>query len=224
MTDEITKDNIEQPVEIVTPSEVIPEPIIQTVEPEIESVPEKVSIPDTVPEPISEPVAPVITEQPEETLPIITETPLIPLSGEVEPSQAPIIVPTENPAPIIITPAPEPVISEPVAVKPVEVSSSATIPPAPLSTLDRISLAFKNNMLHARELLVKAHAVVSARRRKKIDSIMNLFLTKKKIKNSDVRDLLHITDETATVYLNILKKEGKIQQTGARATSRFTKV
>lgn len=171
-------------------------------------------IPDLIPS--SEPEAPVIAEQPEPVVAPAEKTPLIPLSGEAEPAQAPTIIPTTTPTPIVITPAPElsHVISDPV------VSS----PPTPLSTLDRISLAFKNNMMNARELLVKAHAVVSARRRKKIDSIMNLFLTKKKIKNSDVRDLFHITDETATVYLNILKKEDKIQQNGKGGGIYYTKV
>ena len=157
-------------------------------------------IPDPIP--TFEPEAPVaITEEPK---PI------------VEPETTPTIIPTATPTPIVITPTPEP---SPVVSPPV-VSS----PPTPLSTLDRVSLAFKNNMMNARELLVKAHAVVSARRRKKIDSIMNLFLTKKKIKNSEVRDLFHITDETATVYLNILKKEGKIQQNGKGGWIYYTKV
>src|ERR1035437_5564593 len=82
MSDEITKDNIEQPVEIITRSGVIPEPIIQTVEPAIEPVPEKVSIPEP------EPVAPVITEQ--------IETPPssvghLPLAGEEKPEPSPVI-------------------------------------------------------------------------------------------------------------------------------------
>lgn len=116
---------------------------------------------------------------------------------------------------------------EPVIISPLNASREASGDPVKLdlaSPLDAISLAFKNNMARARELLVKARMAIQIKKKKKLEKVMNLFLTKKKIKNSDVRDLLHITDETATVYLNILKKEGKIQPNGKGGWIYYTKV
>lgn len=205
---------------------------------EAEPITDAVTIPDPVP--TSEPiVAPIITEQPEPIVTPAEETPLIPLSGEAEPAQAPIIVPT--PTPIVTAPTPEPsptsapssgeakpVVSEPVVFSPPakgeqrgSVEEENTVP---LSKMDKILASFKDNMLHAKEFLLKAHAAVSAKRRKKIDSVMTLFLKKKKIVNSDVRDFLHIAEDTATNYLNILLKEGKIKRNGRSTGIYYTKV
>ncbi|KKR60953.1 MAG: hypothetical protein UU01_C0031G0013 [Parcubacteria group bacterium GW2011_GWA2_40_37] len=55
---------------------------------------------------------------------------------------------------------------------------------------------------------------VSIGKRKKLDRIMSLFLQKSKITNDEVEKFLHISDATATRYLSILEKEGKIKQNG----------
>ena len=43
---------------------------------------------------------------------------------------------------------------------------------------------------------------------------MTLFLKKSKITNDEVEKFLHVSDATATRYLSILEKEGKIKQLG----------
>ena len=66
----------------------------------------------------------------------------------------------------------------------------------------------------ARELLVKARNMIQFRKRKKLDRIMTLFLSKSKITNDEVEKFLHISDATVTRYLSQLEKEEKIKQSG----------
>ena len=48
---------------------------------------------------------------------------------------------------------------------------------------------------------------------------MSLFLEKSKITNDEVEKFLHVSDATATRYLSILEKEGKIKQSGKTGRS-----
>lgn len=64
------------------------------------------------------------------------------------------------------------------------------------------------------KLLIKAREAIQFRRRKKLDRLMTLFLKKSEITNDDVEKLLHVSDSTATRYLSILEKEGKIKKNG----------
>ncbi|MDP2788824.1 MAG: hypothetical protein Q8O46_02100 [bacterium] len=66
----------------------------------------------------------------------------------------------------------------------------------------------------ARELLITARNAIQFRKRKKLDKIMSLFLQQSKITNDEVEKFLHVSDATATRYLSILEKEGKIKQSG----------
>ncbi len=69
-------------------------------------------------------------------------------------------------------------------------------------------------------LLIKARQAIQNRKRKKLDKIMNMFEQKSKngsaafskITNDEVEKLLHVSDATATRYLDILEKENKITQ------------
>lgn len=70
----------------------------------------------------------------------------------------------------------------------------------------------------ARELLIKARDVIQFRKRKKLEKIMGLYLKKQAVTNDDVEKLLHVSDATATRYLQQLEKEGKIMQTGRTGT------
>src|SRR3989344_2263016 len=87
---------------------------------------------------------------------------------------------------------PEPETSKPEPAKPVE----------------------ENKTSLALGLLVKARNAIQNRKRKKLDRAMSLFLKQSKITNDEVEKLLHVSDATATRYLTILKKEGRIQQSG----------
>ena len=65
-----------------------------------------------------------------------------------------------------------------------------------------------------REILVKAQLAIQNKKRKKLDSILTLFAKRTSITNDEVEKFLHVSDATATRYLSILEKEGKIKQNG----------
>ena len=72
----------------------------------------------------------------------------------------------------------------------------------------------KSKSSFARELLITARNAIQFRKRKKLDRVMSLFLKQSKITNDEVEKFLHVSDATATRYLSILEKEGKIKQNG----------
>lgn len=62
--------------------------------------------------------------------------------------------------------------------------------------------------------LVLAHAAKQKRRQQKLDMILAFLAMNGKVTNDEVQKLLRISHATATRYLTILKKEGKIRQVG----------
>ena len=63
-------------------------------------------------------------------------------------------------------------------------------------------------------LLAKAREAIQFRKRKKLEKIMGIFLKQRTVTNDEVEKLLHVSDATATRYLEQLEKEGKIKQEG----------
>ncbi len=63
-------------------------------------------------------------------------------------------------------------------------------------------------------LLQKANATKLLRKEKKLLKVMTLFEDKPEITNDDVEKLLHVSDSTATRYLDELEKRGRITQRG----------
>lgn len=208
---------------------------------------EGVNISVTESEPTGEGVNIPVTEEPKteevkesepeikpEPTPILPETKIeevIPESVIIEKPLSPEIIvssPPDKGAGGFIS---EPVVSSPpanVSQTPNTTNQEPT-PPVPIITpsisrLDRIAESFKANMARAKELLNKARIAVQVGKNKKKEKIMTLFLKKKKIKNKDVRDLLHIADPTATNYLNILVKEGRVVRVGKNKGVYYTKV
>ena len=70
-----------------------------------------------------------------------------------------------------------------------------------------------------REVLVKAREAIQNKKRKKLDSILTLFTKQTEITNDEVEKFLHVSDATATRYLSILEKDGKIKQSGRTGRS-----
>lgn len=70
-----------------------------------------------------------------------------------------------------------------------------------------------------KENLERANAKRQEKKREKINEILNLFSEKSKITNDEVEKLLHVSDATATRYLETLEKEGKIKQVGKTGKS-----
>jgi predicted HTH transcriptional regulator len=114
--------------------------------------------------------------------------------------------------------------------KPEELPPSASLPeetPPTSQTQTQTAQMVGNEPIRTqsfiRQLLEKAKLAIQSRKRKKLDKIMNLFarnpsstakLTtgQASITNDDVQKLLYVSDATATRYLSILEKEGKIKQ------------
>jgi len=103
-------------------------------------------------------------------------------------------------------------VNEPLAPEP-------EVKPEPLKTEPETFSQPKSSL--ARELLITARNAIQFRKRKKLDRVMSLFLQKSKITNDEVEKFLHVSDATATRYLSILEKEGKIKQSGKTGHSVF---
>ncbi len=130
---------------------------------------------------------------------------------------APVITPEPIPAPIQSELPPETQTAhipanEPIAPEPEPIPAPTPQPSAPVSVIAPVV-----NL--ARDLTVKARAVIQSRKRKKLDKILTLIDKKKNIGNDDVEKLLHVSDATATRYLAQLEKEGKIIQVGKTGKS-----
>ncbi len=156
--------------------------------------------------------APAVTDQPVET---VIPTPILnPVNTGTD---ATAQIPADEP---LSSPAPEPTEQsvDPVAGVPVSAESIPT--PVPHTNI-------------IRELLAKARAKIQSRKRVKIDRIMTMFdkrehpsSTAKQttgqahITNDEVEKLLHVSDATATRYLETLVKENKIRRIGT--TGKYT--
>ena len=71
-----------------------------------------------------------------------------------------------------------------------------------------------------KENLERANLKRQNRKRERINEILGLFAERQKITNDEVEKLLHVSDATATRYLETLEKEGKIKQVGK--TGKYT--
>lgn len=173
------------------------------IEATVENPPEEV-IQTEVPEPESETLPKTEEKPPKETAQQENE----PFISEPEPVVAdepePIL---EQEAEDLSVQAEEVKVSEPTPPVPQPPPESPPVqaPPPPL-TITPLQVA--------RDLLVKARASIQSRKRKKLDKILVLLDEKRNIANDDVEKLLHVSDATATRYLNQLEKERKIIQVG----------
>ncbi len=132
----------------------------------------------------------------------------IPSEAPIEPQPQTAQVPPSEPLPSepVSIPTTEPeLISEP---EPVETDSA----PAPSQSQAEPVSVPKTNL--ARDLLNKARFAIQTRKKVKLDRIMTLFAKRTNITNDEVEKFLHVSDATATRYLEILEKENKIKQTG----------
>lgn len=139
----------------------------------------------------------------------------VPIEPQPQTAQVPPIEPLVSEP--VSTPTTEPeLISEP---EPVETDST----PVPSPTQAEPVILPKPNI--ARDLLNKARFAIQTRKKVKLDRIMTLFAKRTSITNDEVEKFLHVSDATATRYLEILEKENKIKQsakTGKGVT--YTKI
>ncbi len=143
------------------------------------------------------------------------ETPIQPIpdtspQGEVSPDP---VTDQSVPTPTAQIPADEPLGSS--TPEPVEQSADS----APVSVEPILSPTPNTNII--RELLAKARAKIQSRKRLKLDHILTLFAKRTHITNDEVEKLLHVSDATATRYLESLEKENKIKKIGK--TGKYTR-
>ncbi len=126
-------------------------------------------------------------------------TPATPEVTPEIPSPAPTPVQTsEVPVPV---PAPEPSVTEPT--NPPNISPQ----PSPYQGGGAVQGGLG-------VLLQKAKEKIMFRKRAKLEKVVALVQTKGKITNNDVEKLLHLSDATATRYLNELVKQGRLRRVG----------
>jgi hypothetical protein len=136
------------------------------------------------------------------------ETPQTPQTGEIPPAPEqkiePIPTPETPPIPpetiMAQLPPSEPLgsVNEPNIPEPAPTPAEPVSPPRSL----------------ARQLIAKAREAIQTRKRKKIDHVIDLFAKRTNITNNQVGEFLHVSDATATRYLQILENENKIKQIG----------
>ena len=162
-------------------------------------------------------VAPTATQAPTEPAPVPPSTSepvaVLPVAPE-SPTEAESVVPVNVDNPEIIPVEPEnlaqeqtaqienPSVNEPISEAPAQAMAQIPVNEPFAHVPDRLSL------------LAKAREMIQFRKRKKLDKITAMFLKKTEVTNDEVEKLLHVSDATATRYLSILEKEGKIKQVG----------
>ena len=143
------------------------------------------------------------------------------MTDEIAPNiDTPSNPPTEPQTQTAQVPPSEPLPSEPVSEtkqvepEPIPEPESAETDSAPAPSQSQVEPVSVPKPNLARDLLNKARFAIQTRKRVKLARIMTLFAKRTNITNDEVEKFLHVSDATATRYLQILEKENKIQQTG----------
>ncbi len=165
---------------------------------------------------------------------VITEvTPIVPTNSaarapvtvpENEAVNPPIITPTETEAENKAEVIPE---AEPLTTPTQALPDQAAIPSPTTSpdqgvpstpTIDPVTTS-KNTFS---DLITKAKNAIWSKRNAKLEKIMALFIAQQAMTSRQIADILHISDTSARRYLSILKKQGKIQETGRGEKATYT--
>ena len=173
--------------------------------------------------PLGAPEAPTDTITP----PPVKDDNSIPVQPESQPVETPQTEPTAQteeiqPAPETkqeqiptretSTIPPETTTAQTVVNEPLGESPEPNVPESTPTPTPAEPVSPKPNL--ARQLIAKAREAIQNRKRKKIDHVMDLFAKRTDITNNQVADFLHVSDATATRYLQILENENKIKQVG----------
>jgi len=179
----------ETPISEPDPSLVSPdEPTIETPIPTIESAPSEVP-----------PEATQASPSPEEAVPLNNDI-LAPTLENASASE--IAVDQNNPNIIVEKHGNDVTITEVMPVRQAQGEEPTAQPKTETAQTERF------------EPFAKGNPAKQARMRSRIDRLFQEITTKGKISNDEMEKLLHVSDATATRYLEILEKEGKIKQVG----------
>jgi hypothetical protein len=103
------------------------------------------------------------------------------------------------------------------------VSSTQTeIPPTPQNTSDSVSPTSVQSKTNLKSLFQKLKEKLSFRTEKRLTKIVELAKQKKTITNDEVEKLLHVSDASASNYLNKLVKRGQLQVSGPKNHSKYS--
>lgn len=143
--------------------------------------------------------------------PIPEPAPIAPPEPIPEPIQPQAEAPVPPETPTAQIPANEPIapVPEPFPEQPPQPVPQAQVPAPVFAPITNF----------ARDLTIKARAVIQGRKRKKLDKILEFVTAKGSVTNDQVEKLLHVSDATATRYLTQLEKEGKLKQEGKTGKS-----
>jgi hypothetical protein len=173
------------------------------------SLPPKESTPTEVPS-----VAPEAPKEAESAIPVKDHNPANEPFDEAQ--DKPLSQPVETTPTSEIPSAPEPQL-EPNPAPEIPENPPETAPQQPTAQLppnEPIDLAEKEKTKQRQENLKLANEKRQSKKREKIDEILNLFAGRQTVTNDEVEKLLHISDATATRYLQILENENRIRQVG----------
>ena len=146
-------------------------------------------------------------------------------SGDQSAPPPPVEVPLEVPAAEAAPPPADTIPPEPVAESAVstpepaettvveEVTTPAAAAPAPTTA--------QPQTLSSSDLPARGLAARRARKDAKLQKILALAREKEFITNDDVEKLLHVSNKTATRYLNELIKQGKLQRVGSESHAQY---
>lgn len=132
--------------------------------------------------------------------------------AETLPTEAPI-----NSTDTLPQPSPKPEESK-IPLAPFDKGGIAPASPAPESLSAQPTTPLTSSQ-RAKEFWARFMDKVSMRKKLKLEKIMALALKRRKITNGEVQKLLHISDATATRYLKELTKQGRLKQSGVRAST-----
>jgi flagellar biosynthesis GTPase FlhF len=172
------------------------EPLADAVIPPTESVPAEVP-----------PVAPEILPSPESAVPLKDQNDANePLKQTSSPE---ITVDPTNPDITVERHENDVTITE--VMQPTAHSKSST---AQMAGNEPFDIVEEEKIKKREENLKLANETRQEKKREKINEILNLFAERQTVTNDEVEKLLHVSDATATRYLETLEKEGKIKQVG----------
>ena len=187
------------------PATAAPQPVTESPEPVIEN-PAPVAEPATPPQEV--PPALVTPEVPPALVEVIPTPETAPDSAQAMPGTQPTTTTAQIPPNEPMAPESDPFDSP----QPSSEQAAQDKPTPTHESPSAVAPAQTGILRTARDLLVKARVALQDRKRKKRDKIMQALNSKSKITNDDVEKLLHVSDATATRYLSVLVKEGKIKQ------------
>lgn len=148
----------------------------------------------------------------QDTTDVITggDTTVSPPVPQPEPEPVQVEAPDQAAPEIVVPEAVAP--SEQVVVREEAVSQPEAQPVQSVEVAVQQPANTNKNLIS--ELLLKARAKIQFKKRLKLEKIMGLFAKKPQITNDEIEKVLHVSDSTATRYLDQLEKENKITQNG----------